>query len=984
MAAPVLAQEAPPAGDAAQPMAVTGSLIAQPLKSTSTSVISIGAEELALEGTTNVETLLNNLPLFSGAQTEEVAGYGTSGTATANLLNLGTFRTLVLIDGRRAGPGDPGEYGEADLNTIPAALVERVDVLTGGASAAYGSGAEAGVVNFVLKKDFQGFQLDAQSGFYNHDSHDDAVDAALAANNLSIPGSVSTDGSISMLSALFGSNFADGRGNITAYAGLRKIEPILEGARDFSDCAIGTSGSNNQQHVCASTSNTAYGRFDNTGPAGNIEVMLNPNGTPTFVPYAFQYAYNYTPQIYLQRADDTYHAGLFGHLTLTPQVELYADGMFTADSTVAQNTPSGIFRGSGPDGARGYTFNCNNPLISAAEVAQLCPGATITPGAAGGAMTFQSIGYRFAALPEDHEYRHADTRLDVGLRGELSAAWHYDVSAQYSISSLSAEIMGAAWASRVQNALNVVDVNNVPTCSIGAASGCAPLNIFTALGAGFTPAALRYVTAPVGATGQTAEQSGSVNLTGDLGQLGFQSPLAVQGVKTALGAEFRRDEQNNHLAAELMSGDLTGIGAASAPAFGAQDEWALYGEAQLPLIQERPWVQDLSASLDYRFSDYIPSGVDSTWGANLHYSPISDVGVRVGFNLADRAPSLTELYTPTVLAPQGYQDPCEGASPVYTQAQCVATGLNPALYGHLAACPVPGCNAQYGGNAALRPEIEDAFTLGLQFTPRWISGFDANVELYYLKVRNLIGPDPLNANTIIYECVSVDAYCGQIHRDANGMLDSATGYVAQTAANTGTLMTRGGTLTVHYETRFADWRTAVLANIPGSLVVNLIFNDTRDLTYAPTGLPGSGDYNCVGLYGETCGVPQPTRRSVLRLTWLPSDAWTLSLNWRHLGAVLLDLNSPNPYLYGGAAGIFNDSADERIPGYNYLDLAASYRIRGRYALRAGINNLADKDPPVVDSAFIGLSVPPFGNGNTFPGTYDALGRQFFFAISADL
>src|SRR4051812_16730314 len=241
ISAPAMAQDAPadtaPAQQSNQPeIVVTGSRITNPNLTSISPVTVVNAAEVKQQGNVRVEDLLNSLPqVFANEGSSD--SNGASGIATVDLRDLGPARTLVLINGRRLGPGDPTD-AVADLNFIPGALIQRVDVLTGGASATYGSDALAGVVNFVLNQNFDGVQLDAQTSFYNHNNryHEANMDASLAAHNFVPPRGMTTDGAVQNVNVTMGAGFDDGRGHVTAYAGYRKVNPVTQGSRDFSYC----------------------------------------------------------------------------------------------------------------------------------------------------------------------------------------------------------------------------------------------------------------------------------------------------------------------------------------------------------------------------------------------------------------------------------------------------------------------------------------------------------------------------------------------------------------------------------------------------------------------------------------------------------------------------------------------------------------------------------------------------------------------------
>lgn len=988
----------PAAGDSATPPAgqevvVTGSRIRQPNLTATSPTTVVNHQELVFQGTTNVETLLNNLPSVTASQTEQISN-GSSGTAELNLRNLGPQRTLVLVDGKRLEPGDSGSAGAADINNIPAALVDRIDVVTGGASAVYGSDAVAGVVNFIMKKNFEGLRIDAQTSFFNHQNNNKQAKGYLGSapyltGAIPEPDDVTADGFTYDVTAILGANSPDDKGNITTYGSYRHLTPVLQSTRDYSSCALTSldANSNIAPHACNGSSNTAYGRFDNTGPRnattmrGTASRFDNPDGSKTFVPFSSALgsalSYNFDPVNYLQREDDTYRAGYYAHYKINDKIEVYSDFMFMRDQTDAQIAPSGFFSGVGPNLATGYTFNCNNPLIGPTQAAALCPGSVITPGAPGGDTVTSSIRYRFASAPRNSEITHTDYKIDIGARGDLGQGWHYDAYLQYGTSNLDDYTSNYASDINLQNALNVVTVNGVNRC-VTSDTRCQPLDIFSSLGRNFTPGALNYVLVPAFTTGKAVEQVAHADISGDLGQYGVKSPFAGEGLGVALGTEYRREFIQTRYDTEQQQGDLSGGGGQALDVTGAFDVYELFGEARLPLVQNMPFIKDLSIDVGYRYSDYSSAGKTDTYKGEANYSPTQDVRFRFSYNRAVRAPSAVELFTPQVAGLGGYQDPCSGAKPTFTQAQCTSTGLNPALYGLIPPCASAQCEILTGGNPNLKPEVADTYSLGAVFTPRFFRGFSASIDYFNINIQGVIGggSPPLS---VLQNCANgQQSYCALITRDNQGTINSPQGYVQQLNVNAGSLQTRGVDLTANYRLPFSSIPLPYISQAPGALNFDLVTTYTQDLTIQP--VPLGGHANCAGLFGPSCGVPQPHWRGSFRTTWVVSSALSVSANVRYIGRSKLDVNETNAVL--GGTGFF-DSTEGKISGYTYLDLAATYRFKDRYTFRAGVNNVLDKDPPIIDSNGLGISAPPFGNGNTYPGVYDSLGRQIFVGVTAD-
>jgi iron complex outermembrane receptor protein len=950
---------------------VTGSRIPTPNLTSVSPVTAVTSQELKLEGTTNVEQLLNNLPQVFADLTSGVSN-GASGTATVNLRGLGANRTLVLVDGRRLMPGDPA-VPVADLNAIPAALVDRVDVLTGGASAVYGSDAVAGVVNFVMNRNFEGFRIDAQYSGYQHHNHNAEVRGLIATAPFAIalPADNVWDGQTTDITAIFGVNAPDGKGNITAYAGYRNLKPILQSQRDYSACSVSATNTATSTvydaHVCAGSSNSAFGRFI---AGGRPALSVNPNGTQTFVPFTNALRFNFAPQNYFQRPDDRYTAGFFAHYDLNKMVNLYSDLMFADDHTVAQIASSGLFQGTGANGSSTFGINCNNPLMTPAQQVQLCGAAN-----AGTAFVQQTtIGFRFAGLPRRSDLRHTSYKIDFGSKGELAEGWAYDAYAQYGTAILATVADNDVSVSRVQNALLVDPATG--QCQVGAASGCVPLNLFRA--GGLTPANLAYVVAPGFQSGQTIEQIVSVSVTGDLGKYGAKLPWATDGVGVAMGAEYRRDSLDFRTDAEFASGDLSGVGGPILSNSGSEDVYELFGEARVPLAQDMPFAKDASLELGYRYSDYSSAAhTTQAYKVGLNWQVTEDIKLRGGYNRAVRAPNVVELFTPVAVGLFGGSDPCANGSA--TRAACLASGATAAqLAAGIPQCPAAQCTALLGGNPNLAAEKADTYTAGLVLRPHFIPGFDFTVDYFNIKVANLVSALP--ALTVI-DCLRNGnaTACALFHRDpTTGAIFGNQGFINAANINTGYLKTTGVDVAANYHANLADWGMGDRGGLSFSL------NGTWTQHYITQPATGGGTFDCAGLYGVVCSSnanlgPIPKWRHKLRVTWTTPWPLSLSVGWRYVGSVKFDVNESNVFLKGAV----RDVPDAKIAAFNYMDLSGTWKVKDTVTLRAGVTNVFDKDPPVLDSNAFPASVLPAGNGNTYPGTYDSLGRMVFLGITAD-
>jgi outer membrane receptor protein involved in Fe transport len=1013
MTAPAAAQQG---GGNVETVVVTGSRIPQTGIYSASPVTAIGQQELKFEGTTDVTTLLNNLP-ESFADQSSAAANGASGTANADLRGLGSVRTLVLVNGTRLMPGDPKDPAP-DLNDIPAALVDHVEVLTGGASAVYGSDALAGVINFIMRKDFEGVEVD---GTYDITQNDNTTGRWRSYTQTQINGNAygfaqskenifnggTDDGTLIM-----GANTANDKGNVTAYLGYRNTQPVLEGSRDFSECTLATTGVG---LVCAGSSN--YNRFfsiDNyfygNGKGGKtydwFEEGTGKAGSGHYVPYtgAPNQAYNYGSLNYLQRPDQRYTGGFYAHYEENKELDIYSSFMFADDHTVAQIAPSGLFLGSGTVSGYAQEINCANPLMTAQENQLVCGDNKSTTATAigpnGKPYTYYTgnnnvipgqakfeIGRRdIEGGNRQDDLRHTSYRMNIGARGDFGSGWTYDVYAQYGLTLLTENYLNEFSKSRVQDAL---EVNPNGTCISGNA-GCVPLNIFDGLGA-ITPGQLAYVGADGFQEGFTQEQIVSGNVTGDLGEWGGQSPWAKNPVAVSIGSEYRDEQLKLATDSEFTSNDLYGQGSPtlSIPQSGF-DVSEIFTELKVPLIQGVPWFEDLSLNGSYRYSSYNTAGATNTYKYGAEWQPVDDFRFRGSVDRAVRAPNVLELFSPDTVGLFSGQDPCSqaGNPNAATIANCKKEGVSNAG-SSLLDCPATQCNVETGGNALLRPETSNTRTAGFVFTPTFVDGFTATVDYFDIKINKTISV--VNPSLTLNECYGASAtgatqsfFCPLVHRNAVSGIIYGNGFVGATNQNTGYLATRGIDFELNYQN---DMSSFGLPDV-GSLGFNEVGTWIDTLT--TEAIPGFPAYNCAGLYGLTCGAsttaggPIPKWRNKLRVTW--STPWDVdvSLQWRFLGATALDADTTNPLVGGSSTATvcpngktvygIGDCVDANIAAYNYFDLSGDWTIRQGVDLRGGVNNIFDLEPPILGTSVLPL---PAGNGNTFPSTYDALGRTIF-------
>jgi outer membrane receptor protein involved in Fe transport len=1002
----------PPASTTVQEVVITGSRIPTPNLTSVSPITSVNQQDVKLGGISNPEDLINSLP-------QAMADFGTyesngaSGTSTVNLRGLGNQRTLVLVNSARLMPGDPTRGAVApDINIIPPALIDHVEVLTGGASAVYGSDAVAGVVNFIMKKNFEGLEIDEQTSFAQDDGGNKQVrqanfngvsSAALgtAVPPIHFPGSA-FDGWRQTVTVIGGVNAPDQKGNAEFYFGYTHIDPVLESKRDYSICSLATNTGNNVQWCAGSVGTTANGRLGVTTPGvphHSYTILGTPTAAGLLPRFNFAQAFNYAPYNYYQRPDERWTAGQFSHYEFSPMFDVYSSFMFMDDHSVAAIAPSGSFFGD-----RIFTIPCNDPLLSSAQATTLCgpgPYAADQNGTA-------TIGRRnVEGSPRLADFEHMDYRMQLGVRGDLGDGWRYDLSGQFGRSVLTESQPGYLFYPNVINALNVVTDPRAgsptfgqPVCATvlvaGGDKACIPWNIWSP--GGVTQAQLQYLYGNAADNGATQEQVVSLVFSNpDLSAYGLKSPMAHDGVGFSGGYEYRSEDLNLFYDQAITSGNLGGFGGALRSTNGNQSDNDLYFELRAPLVQDAEWAKDLDLEIGYRWANYTHGGPANAFKFGLDWQTVPDVRFRASFERAVRAPNVEELFEPPAQNLFSGSDPCAGGHPQLTPAQCANTfqtvlpGVTGAqlvsmgIYGNVAGCPASQCGTFIGGNPALKPEQADTYSVGFVFTPSFFHNFSLSIDYWNIKIDNAIVNLP--AQALLTNCATLgNAFdCSLVQRfPQNGYTifggntinfgDQLGGVVYAKLVNASSLKTDGVDVNGDYRLNLDD----VGAHGMGSVAFS--FNGTW-LNHLTTTLPDHTSYECAGLYGIVCGVPAPHWRHNMRVTW--NSPWNaqFSVNWRFIGPSSLDFNTSQPDVQNG----FKDTlpTDANLSSWSYLDLAVSWRVKDHFTVRGGVNNVLDTDPPLVDANSFGISAPPFGNGNTWPQAYDPLGRVFFLGLTAD-
>ena len=898
---------------------VTGSRIATADGFGRTSPVTVvGMDEIESTGLTRIEDVLNSLPQIEAGQVSFISN-GTSGTASIDLRGIGANRTLVLMNGRRFPPG--GVQAQAvDVNQIPSAMIERVEVLTGGASATYGADAVAGVVNFIMRR-VDGVEISAGISGYQHNNNNKYLPPLMDAKNFEYPtGSSGIDGKAYNVELVIGGDFADSRGNATVYATWRENEELLQGERDYSSCALNNAGT-----VCGGSANAVVPNFF-IAPAvdGVVDysvsefLSLNPDGTLT--PYDGSNVYNYAPINHFMRPDTRWSLGAFVDYEINEHAIAYLETNFATDRTSGQIAESGTFF------AQEYLLPLDNsvwPQVFRDSLLSYWPDADEFG---------VYIGKRnVEGGPRSSNFEHSGFRIVGGLKGSINDDWDYDVSYLYG-----------------STASSLAYLNDMLTPNIGiavdgdlcaATPGCIPYQVFTYQGV--TPEAANALLGTAIATGKTSTRVINGYVTGDTGlNIGSADSIMVAG-----GFEHRIESYNRTSDTVFQQGALAGQGGPTPGVDGHYNVLEFFGEANIPLLSNAPFAQALNLDLAYRYSDYSTSGGNSTYRAGFNWQPIDMFNIRVGYNRAVRAPNVSALFSVQALGLWGGSDPCAGPTPTYTAAQCANSGVTPAQYGNINGSPANQYNSLFGGNPNLDPETADTWTAGVV-----INATDAmtiSIDYWDIKVTDTIGI--IGPATILEQCGLYNSLCELVNRNpSNGNLWQGTaGYVIDITQNLGAAEIEGIDLAFNW----------AIDGLGGTWTTNMIgtYLLTKEITPVPAD-PNS-TYDCAGDISTRC-YPSPQWRHTASVQYDSNEWWSVTARWRFFDGV--------DYV----ESVDTIAKKNMGKAQNYIDLNAVFRFMENHDITLGVNNIFDEEPPMVGTTLT-------TNANTIAGFYDTLGRYLF-------
>ena len=906
---------------------VTGSRIARADGFGAVAPVSVvNSDDIRATGFTRMEDVLNTLPSIETGQNSFISN-GASGTASVDLRGLGANRTLVLFNGRRMQSG--GIYSiTPDINQVPAALVERVEVLTGGASATYGADAVAGVVNFITRR-VNGVELSLGGSGYYHNNGNGYIRNLMDARDFDYARGGEVDGKAYNIDLVIGSDFADGKGNATAYATWRKSDPLLQGARDYAGCALNVAGT-----ACSGSGTAPIPNYI-MAPVINGDIdwsdidYFTLASNSGLIPWTDNY-YNFAPINYFMRPEERWSLGTFIDYEISEHFTPYLEANYMGSRTKAQIAESGTFFNTL------YEFPVDYSLFSPAFTSAL---QARYPGADAVAMY---IGKRNVEGGPRYDSLDFDSyRVVGGLKGAINDNWDYDLYYLFGETRNTSTYFNDLLDGKITAAIN-------PGCD-ALPAGC--YQVFTYNGV--TPEQAAGLGAVGMINGKTSTEVISATASGDLG-FGF----AAGNIQVAGGFEHRT-EKFESISDELFeTGVLLGQGGETPTVVGRYTVSEYFAEANIPLLADLPFAQALSVDLAYRYSDYSTIGTTDTYRFGADWKPVDMFRVRAGYNRAVRAPNVTELFTPNSLGLWSGSDPCAGDPnatnprnrPQYTEAQCARTGVLPGQYGNIGFSPAGQYNQIGGGDTGLDPEKADTITVGVVIDP--IDNLTVSVDYWSIEIEDQIST--LGPATILKQCAENSLLCDLINRGAGGSLWLQSGWVVNTTSNFGEQKWEGVDLA-------ASWTLDALG---GSFRTSLI--GTYLLTKETTPIASNKDtaYDCVGVISEQC-YPSPEWRHSLGVSYDSNEWWSVGMKWRYIGSVDYE-------------GTRDQIAQKNLSSaFNYLDVNATFRFLDNSDVIVGINNITDEEPPLLGSS-VGNA---WGNANTVAGFYDTLGMFGFVNVT---
>ena len=905
---------------------VTGSRIPRRDFESPTPLSTIDRDDLAFSGQVTLEEVLNQMPQVmphSGRSSNDVLSNEAGiGSAVVDLRGLGSGRTLVLLNGRRVAPSGLGN--SVDLNKIPQFLIDRVEIITGGASAVYGSDAIAGAVNFITKQDYAGFGV--ETSFSATERGDaETFDANLA----------------------YGHNFANGRGNLTLYGNYTEREPLLASEREHTSVWYQDNWFSGE--LVEARSEAGGSGLITFPPAdlgsGPIRVTFDPDGTPReFV--QSEDGYNFAEVGYLQVPMARIAAGIMGHYDVDGDIEAYVEASFARSEPQQNRAPAPAFLSA--------AVNTDNPSLSP-EAQQLFADYYLCPPVFGLPPGFACVQISRRLLDLGNRIHSSESdygRLVAGLRGDIGNNWQIDGWLSYTELSSTDFLRNDASRSRTLQGLLVDPVTN--QC-YDPSNGCVPLNLF---GAGnLSPEGVEFIRfLDYENITERTQKEANVYVTG--------SPLDTWAgsLDTAFGVGWRSDEIFYKADDLLFSGDAIGFSSESSVA-GSEEVVEVYGEAIVPLASGTALADYLGLEIGARYSDYKIGGGSWTYKAGGVWQLTDGLRLRAMHQRSVRAPNATEMFEAQRQEPWTFtffdssDDPCSASTdPVGSgnAEKCILQGLPADQVGIFEATPGYPTTYIYGGNPDLDPETGDTWTLGAVMSPEFLPDWTFSVDWYSLDVTDAIGE--VGMQSVCFNPANTgNVFCDNIRRDASGNVVE----VVELTSNAGLLEATGIDTQVQYS------EDSLSANIYWTHMLSAKLQEN----------PASTVFQCAGYYGWPCNGFQNNAYAQDRVTanlHYAAPPWDLHLTWRWISGS----KAAGPR-YAAEAGFPGEPqlAIPSIDDENYVDVGAARRFGDIVTARFGITNLFDNDP-----AFMADYVTVY---NTDPGLYDVFGRSYYLRLAAE-
>jgi len=924
---------------------VTGSRIRRSGTTTPTPVTVLNSDTLSLYGDTRLADTLNELPAIRATQTtgnvNTTDDAQEAGTNFLNLRGLGIDRTLVLVNGRRHVGSRPGSAA-VDTNVIPSALVDRVEVITGGASAVYGADAVSGVVNLIMKDDFEGLEAEGRFGVSDEG-----------------------DGENYFLSVTGGTNFSDDRGNIYVNATYDKSERVRASDRSYA---------RENYRFAPNPANTGPNDgiadqilFDNTGfigtPAGgqvvgpNFESFAGAGG-----PFTFDENGNIVPQdqgnlvlSFLSQGGDFVDLSQFDLLAvpvermilsggvtyeLTENVNFFMDAKFARSESATDGQPTFGLAGNFA-GIPGAFIQADNPFVPQ-ELRDILAGDPNDPGD-------DLAGFWVGRTNVDHGGRQSNSERNTiqvytGFEGVINDNLDFTAHYQYGRSDNTTEFINERINSNYVQQLDAVRDGDGNIVCRDPSGGCVPLNILGPNTA--TPEALAFSHVDFLTKGELSQHVANLTFTGDTAGM-MELPGGAMGF--AFGAEYRKENSMTEEGFLRNSGDLFGI-APVADTEGSYDVWEVFAEMNLPLVRDLPFAKEINIEGAVRYADYSTIGSATTWKLGGDWMPIEDLRFRAVVSQAVRAPNIGELFAAVEQSNVFLNDPCDvdflNAGSANRAANCATLGLSPTFQSNTDAVTTAVLS---GGNPDLKEETADTLTIGAVFTPTFLPAFSLTVDYWNIKIKDAVNAFP--AQEILNGCVDGDGIdnplCNAVARGGDGNIQT----VSSQLINVASFEAAG----IDFEARYSLDAEAVFG-ARGMIDFSLTATYLDKLNFFAQ--EGQSDPD-----REAGELGDPKWTANFRATYR-NDRLTVSLYERYLGNQTFDLAEPDD---------FRDPND--TGSQFYTDMQLRYRLQEKTEVYLGINNLFDQAPPLL------ARVPEtraFGDDAVI---YDQIGRFFYAGLT---